>query len=168
MSIVNKHYSVPFSSILVFMGLFLLATFVSNQGKAASLTSSETLVDYARVTISRALDEQYLLVPGTLEIEPEAGIDLGNAVRALIRLEKKTYNVEFRAVDLNGQLYSGAIQMVVSAISRADTQTSDDNNTTLREIDRGTGRMIKVQLRSFGVPASTELTPKHLSLRLLK
>ncbi len=65
------------------------AGFTASKAEAGALTTSESIVTYARNSLSVALGEDYQLKPGTIEIEDEAGLDVGNALRSIIGAEEK-------------------------------------------------------------------------------
>jgi len=135
----------------------------ASRAQAGELTTSESIVDYARSGLTAALGDDYRLKPGTIEIEDEAGVDIGNAFRSIVGAEAKKYQVRFGAIDRAGEAYRGRIKMMVNAISNLGEDKEDDNNTTLRGIDQGTGRMIKIQLVSY-LHRAQPITPKLMYL----
>lgn len=139
------------------------AGLTASKAEAGALTTSESIVTYARSGLTVALGEDYRLKPGTIEIEDEAGVDVGNAFRSIIGAEEKKYQVSFRAVDRTGNTYRGRIRMVINAISDLGEDKENDNNTTQRGTDEGTERMIKIQLISY-LHRSQPITPKQLYL----
>jgi len=141
----------------------LLVGFGATKAQAGDLTTSETIVGYSRAGLTAALGEDFRLKPGTIEIEDEAGMDVGNAFRAIVGKEKKEYAVRFVAIDRAGNSYRGRVHMLVDAISELGEGKEDDNNTTLRGTDLGTGRMIKIQLVSY-LGRSQPVTPKQMYL----
>ncbi|MDZ4083596.1 MAG: hypothetical protein U1E10_11710 [Bdellovibrionales bacterium] len=152
-------------TVFLVQAAMLLATagMESSRAQAGDLTTSETIIDYARSGLTAALGDDYRLKPGTIEIEDEAGVDIGNAFRSMVGAEAKKYQVRFVAIDRAGEAYRGHIKMVVNAISSLGEDKEDDNNTTLRGSDQGTGRMIKIQLVSY-LHRSQPITPKQMYL----
>ena len=157
------------SQSAIFLGLVLstLVLLPTSRAEAGDLTTSETLVMYARESLQRGLGEDFQLAPGSIEVEDEAGVDVGNAFRAIVGAEKKRYELEFRAIDRSGQQYRGRTKMIVHAISNMDDDKGNDNNTTLRGQDLGTGRLIRAQLQVFSAP-SVAVTSKSMFLRPIK
>ncbi len=140
-----------------------IAGFGASKAQAGDLTTSETIVGYARAGLTVALGEDFRLKPGTIEIEDDARMDIGNAFRSIVGAEAKKYKVWFSAVDRTGETYRGQIKMMINAISELGENKEDDNNTTLRGTDPGTGRMIKIQLASY-LPPSQPVSPKQMYL----
>lgn len=153
----------------LFFGLLLtsLVLLPTGRAEAGDLTTSETLVTYARESLQRGLGEELQLAPGSIDVEDEAGVDVGNAFRAIVGAEKKRYELQFRAIDRNGVQYTGRTRMIVQAISNLEDDKANDNNTTLRGQDLGTGRLIRAQLQVYSAP-SVAVTPKSLFLRPIK
>ncbi len=139
------------------------AGFTASKAEAGALTTSESIVTYARNSLSVALGEDYQLKPGTIEIEDEAGLDVGNALRSIIGAEEKKYIVTFMALDRAGHIYRGRTKMIISAISELNEDRENDNNTTQRGTDQGTDRLIKIQLISY-LQRSQPITAKQLYL----
>lgn len=152
-------------TVLLFQAALLIgmAGIGDTSAQAGDLTTSETIVGYARAGLTVALGDDYRLKPGTIEIEDEAGVDIGNAFWSIFGAEAKKYQVRFAAVDRARNVYRGKIKMLINAISDLDEDKDDDNNTTMRGTDQGTGRMIKIQLASYLVP-SQAITPKQMYL----
>jgi hypothetical protein len=65
-----------------------MASFGATKAQAGDLTTSESIVDYARAGLTAALGEDFRLKPGTIEIEDEARMDVGNAFRAIVGKEE--------------------------------------------------------------------------------
>ncbi len=149
---------------LLLSTLILLPT---SRAEAGELTTSETLVMYARESLQRGLGEELQLAPGSIELEDEAGVDVGKAFRGVVGAGKKGYEVQFRAIERHGQQYTGRTKLVVQAISNMDDDKGNDNNTTLRGQDLGTGRLIRAQLQVYSAPA-VAVTSKSLFLRPIK
>jgi hypothetical protein len=161
----NSADTKSFLTVLLIQAALLVgsAGFGASSAQAGDLTTSESIVGYARAGLTAALGEDYRLKPGTIEIEDEAGVDIGNAFRSIVGAEAKKYQVRFAAVDRAGEAYRGHIKMTINAISDLGENKEDDNNTTLRGIDQGTGRMIKTQLVSY-LARSQPITPKQMYL----
>jgi hypothetical protein len=141
----------------------LLVGFGATKAQAGDLTTSESIVGYSRAGLTVALGEDFRLKPGTIEIEDEAGMDIGNALRSIVGAEAKRYRVRFSAYNRAGEAYRGNVMMIINAISDIGEKKEEDNNTTLRGTDLGTGRMIKIQLVSY-LGRSQPVTPKQMYL----
>lgn len=152
-------------TVILVQAALLLATvgLEASRAQAGELTTSESIVDYARRGLTVALGDDYRLKPGTIEIEDEAGVDIGNAFLSIVGAEAKKYEVRFVAYDRSGEAYRGHIKMLVNAISNLGEDRENDNNTTMRGTDEGTGRMIKIQLVSY-LHRSQPITPKLMYL----
>jgi hypothetical protein len=92
----------------------------ASKALAGDLTTSESIVGYARESLTVALGDEYRLKPGTIEIEDDAGMDIGNAFLSLVGAEAKKYNVRFAAYDRNGDTFRGQTKMNIKAISNLE------------------------------------------------
>jgi hypothetical protein len=162
-SVFMKSANVKTVMMVLLIQAALLVGFGATKAQAGDLTTSESIVGYARAGLAAALGEDFRLKPGTIEIEDEAGMDVGNAFRAIVGKEKKKYEVGFVAIDRAGNSFRGRVHMLVDAISELGEAKEDDNNTSLRGTDQGTGRMIKIQLVSY-LHRSQPIEAKHLYL----
>lgn len=147
-----------------------LTFLASNSAEAAELTTSETLVNHARESLKLVLGDSHRLVPGSIEIADEAiAVDLGNAIRSVIGAEQKSYRMDFRVQDLNGNKYRARARLMVSSLWSLDDDKNEDNNTALRGQDQGTGRLIRVQTQPLlGRPGTSSLPISLNSLYLRK
>jgi hypothetical protein len=153
---------------------FLLMNFVilaisvagASAANAEEISTSETTVGYARQTLNRVLGAEYALVPGSIQISLRQStiVDIGGAVRAVFGKEKSEYQVDFRVMDPAQKVFQGRTYMTIEAANASDVSSDQDNNTTLRGVDAGTGRQIKVQLFEYqNYPQA--ITVKSLELK---
>jgi hypothetical protein len=151
------------------IALSFIVAFSSSQAEAGDITTSESLLKYARDSIVSILGEDGQLVPGSIDIFDEAvTVDLRNAFRSMVGAEQKFYRLDFRVSDAKGIKYFARARLVVSALWSLDDEKSQDNNTAQRIQDEGTGRLIRVQIQPYlGRPdsSSAPMSARYLYLR---
>lgn len=158
-----------FSRIVVAMFSLIFLCSVGETAHADAISTTETTVSYAKEIIAKSLGPDFILYPGSIQIDEKTAkiIDIGGMARSALGLEKSEYTVRFKAIHRNEDHYSGRVNMTISADTQSRDETAGDNNTTLRLQDAGTRRNIKIQLYGHEDYPKT-ITLKDLNLKPLK
>ena len=150
--------------------MFFALGLSSVTAQAGVISTTETTVSYAKETIAKALGEDLMLLPGSIQIDEKQAkiVDLGGLARSVVGRERNEYSVRFKAVDRRNVQYTGRVNLTVEAVSDpANYDRKEDNNTTLRLQDLSTLRNIKVQLYGHEDYPKT-ITLKELNLKQIE